>query len=370
MNPEPLFAAYPGLAGRLPRLPLASLPTPLEPAPALADEGGAAEALIKRDDLSAAEYGGNKIRKLEFLIAEARARGARTILTFGAAGSNHALATALQARAHGLRCVSVLVPQPRTHGVRRNLRYASLAGAELHYCSSKAAAAARALALAARIRLRDGVNPMIIPPGGSSPVGAIGFVNAAFELKEQLAAGGHAPPDRIYVACGTMGTAIGLLIGALAAGLPSVIEAVRVVEDRFVNLRRGRRLFKSTVARLRRADPAFPALEFPGDRFHLEDAFFGGEYARHTEASVAAAAWARERLGLKLEGTYTGKAFAAMLADLRAGKRAGQALVFWNTYNSQPFPDAAREIAYTDLPGALHPYFTEPVQPLDQDSGP
>ena len=130
--PLPLFDAYPALRENIPYEPVAQLPTEVGRLEHVSEELGC-EIWMKCDDRSGILYGGNKVRKLGFLLGAARADGCKTVLTFGAAGSNHALATAIYARELGLRAISMLVPQPNAHSVQRNLLRHYLAGAELHH---------------------------------------------------------------------------------------------------------------------------------------------------------------------------------------------------------------------------------------------
>jgi len=354
-----LFEAYPALRAQAPHVVLASLPTPVAPLPLPEAAGGA--VYVKRDDLSAAPYGGNKVRKLEFLLGSAVACGAGAVLTFGAAGSNHALATAIYARQLGLRAISMLVPQPNARSVRRNLLRGHLAGARLLHYSGRSRVALGTLAQFRRERREHGQFPHVFPPGGSSPEGCLGFVNAAFELRAQVDAGLLPAPDRVYVASGTMGTCIGLLIGLGAAGLPAEVVAVRVTDPPYTSPAKARRLYDATKKYLRRAVPDFPDTPFPEDPFTLRHEFLGERYGVHTEAGRAAVARARA-LGLELEGTYTGKAFAALLADAAAGDLRGRTALFWNTYNSHDFSAEIGGMDYRALPKDLHPYFEDAVQ--------
>jgi D-cysteine desulfhydrase len=362
----PLFRRFPRLRQNLPRLSLGCFPTPVQRVNGLESLGGARYVYIKQDGLSAARYGGNKVRKLEFLLAEALRRGSRTVITFGGAGSNHALATALYAKDLGLRPVLVLVPQPVSKAVRKNLLYDAYLGAELVHASRYSTAALRGIWEWVKYRLRDGRAPFLIPPGGSSPLGVVGFVNAAFELAEQVARGELPEPDAVYVASGTMGTCTGLLLGLQAAGLKTRVEAVRVTSGPFTNLSRGKTLFRQTAALLRRLDSSFPNLSFDQSRFTVRDEFFGKAYGLYTPEGMHAVQVARENAALHLEGTYTGKAFAALLADNARGRLDDQCVLFWNTYNARPVEDAVRSVDYHTLPKAFHRYFETPVQALDQ----
>lgn len=360
MSEYPLFEAYPALRDALPRVALAVLPTPVEKA-----QGLDAAVYVKRDDQTAPYYGGNKVRKLELLLGRAQADGVKSVVTFGAAGSNHALATAICARRLGMDCVSMLVPQVNARSVRRNLLMGMKAGAELHHYGGRSSVALGLIRVQIQRRWREGRALMIIPPGGSSALGAAAFVNAAFELKEQVDAGALPPPDCIYAASGTMGTVVGLLLGVCAAGLPSRIVAVRVTAPPYTSPEKARLLFEETNALLRGADPGFPRMAFPEDRFELRDDFLGPGYAVYTPASVEAVQRARACAGIRLEGTYTGKAFAALMADTVSGALEGRTALFWNTYNGRDLSSEVDGLDYHALPKGFHQYFEDPVQPLD-----
>jgi 1-aminocyclopropane-1-carboxylate deaminase/D-cysteine desulfhydrase-like pyridoxal-dependent ACC family enzyme len=359
-----LDEAYPGLAP-LPRLLIAETPTPVDQRenPPFSES----RIYVKRDDLSGRPYGGNKVRKLAFLLGHAMETGAKAVLTFGAAGSNHALATAIYARQHGLDAISMLGDQPNARSVRKNLLRHLAAGADIRYAPDRLSMARHTREYLFAYRRRDGVFPYVIPSGGSSPLGAAGFVDAAFELRRQIEAGLLPEPDLIYVASGTMGTAIGLLAGVLAAGLKTRIMAVRVTPAPFSDPGRGQLLFHATNRLLHETDPAFPLPDWPEDRFILRDEFFGGEYGRHTPASVKAVEAASAHAGLHLEGTYTGKTFAALLSDLREGMLRNKTALFWNTYNSRDLSSAVSGMDYRQLPAPFHRYFETEAQPLDRD---
>ena len=363
-----LFESYPRLRAALPFIALGTFPTPVERLHGLEQMlGSRVSALcMKRDDLSGRLYGGNKVRKLEFILARAMQRGCSEVLTFGGAGSNHALATALYARELGLRGVSMLIPQPNSRCVRQNLLRGLGAGAEFHQSPGMLTTAFATLAQLARHRLRTGRFPYLIAPGGSSPVGMIGFVNAAFELKQQIDAGLLSEPDCIYAASGSMGTVIGLLLGLKAAGLRAKIVAVRVTPAQFSSVRKARRLFAATNAILCGADPSFPNVQFPAADFLFCHDFYGREYGRYTPEAMEAVELFGQTTGVRLEGTYTGKTLAALLADVRAGRLEGKKALFWNTYNSSGLNDESGDIDYHSLPKSFHRYFEEEVQPLDK----
>jgi len=327
--PLPLFERFAGVA-KIPRVELCSLPTPLEPAPVVSDIDG---LVIKRDDLTSALYGGNKVRKLEFLLGQARAEKRGTVLTFGAYGSNHALATAVHARALGLEPHVVLSPQAPGPFAAATLRAHARLGTVIHLVDGWDG---RREAVRAKQQLaeRDGSGPLVIPMGGTNAVGATGYVNAALELLAQCDA---QPPDAVYVAGGTLGTAIGLAVGFAAVGAPTRVVAVRVTPGEVANAPFAERLAAETIALLRLLDASFPALVFGDLAFELRDDWYEPGYGVVTPETAAAVERAAET-GIKLETTYTGKALAALIADAAAGLLGDERVVFWDTYNSAPMP--------------------------------
>jgi len=361
-----IFEQFPGLASSLPHVPLGVFPTPVDRLERLGEDLGLGGLWIKRDDLSGETYGGNKIRKLEFLLGRAVAERRREVMTYGAAGSNHALATAIYAKAIGMRGISMLTPQPNARYIRKNLLMSLAVGAELIHCGSHRYRKPKTLATCMGKRLAYGRTPMIIPVGGTSPLGTVGFVEAAFELAAQIRDGVLPEPDMIYVAFGSMGTAAGIALGLKAAGIASHVEMVRVVPEMMSNSGKFRSLVAETAALLHSADPSFPGIE-PGDlNCALRDGFFGEEYARFTPEGVEAMKRMKDTEGIVLEGTYTGKTFAALLADAGSGRLKGKTALFWNTYNSRDLTPHIRDLDYHDLPRPFHRYFEEDFQPLDE----
>lgn len=361
----PLFKNYPGLKARLPHVPLGNFPTPVQKLERLGEKIGAGQLYIKRDDLSGEIYGGNKVRKLEFLLGQAREKRAAEVLTFGFAGSNHALASAIYAKETGLRSISMLLPQPNAGYVRRNLLMGFQTGAELHYHRNYFAVIRGTLLVLAKHRFRSGRFPMVIAPGGSSTRGIIGFVNAAFELREQVKAGQLPEPDRIYVALGTMGTAAGLILGLQVAGLKSRVIPVRVVDRKYADAGNLARLLRRVNAFLSGLDHSFPRVEYPETDAGIRHDYFGDDYALFTPAGMEAVALMEEREGIRLEGTYTGKALACLIEETGRNRGRDQVILFWNTYNSRDFTPLIRGADYHRLPRGFHRYFEDEVQPLD-----
>jgi D-cysteine desulfhydrase len=362
----PLFKDYPRLAGQLPHVSLGRFPTPVEKLERIGNAIGLNQLYIKRDDLSGLVYGGNKVRKLEFLLGDALRRNAKEVITFGFAGSNHALATAFYAHQLGLGSTSLLLPQPNAHYVRRNLLASHYFKADLCFYKNWTLLGLGLFSQLLRRRAKHGKFPRVIPGGGSCPLGVCGYVNAALELKEQIAAGELPEPDFIYVPLGSMGTAVGLTLGLKTAGLKCRIIAVRVIEKQLANAKKMARLFQETATFLRKLDPAFPLPSRGEGDWTVRDDCLGGGYARFTEKAMKAASLMRERAGMILNGTYSAKAFSALLDDAEKQVLKEKTVLFWNTYNSRDLSKFAAEVDYHQLPEAFHRYFEEDVQPLDR----
>ncbi len=307
------------------RIAIASLPTPVEQL-AVATK---ARVYCKRDDLTSPRYGGNKVRKLEYLLADARRTGAETIVTMGALGSHHVLATSIFGSAEGFDVHAVLIPQPYTIHVEENLRADVAAGATLHRAPNAILAATSMYAIASRLRLR-GKKPYVIGPGGSSPIGALGYVEAGLELAAQVDRGELPEPTAVFLSLGSGGTAAGLALGLAAAGIQARIVAVRATEKYMFHRAMLEVLLRRAQSILRAAEPRFPDVASIALRnVVIDEGELGRGYGHATQASARALNVARER-GLELDGTYTSKAFAALLRD---ADQQGS-LLFLNTLSS------------------------------------
>jgi len=351
-----LETVFPALRDSLRRIALTELPTPVAPAAALAAETGLESLHIKRDDQTAPVYGGNKVRKLEYLFGDAIHRGCDAVVTFGAVGSNHALATAIYADRLGLGCHVIMTDQPVTPYIARTLRYHALLGTHLEYADSHGRAPAIADRLASRHPTGAG-RLYRIPGGGSSPLGALGYVNAALELAAQCT---DTAPDVIYVPCGTMGTVAGLALGLRLAGMQTRIEAVRVVPEQVATSSGIEALCRAANLRLHEIDATIPLIGDPLNTVRLREEFFGTGYAETTPGCRQAVALIRSTESLVLETTYTGKALAALVHDARDGRLNGRRVMFWNTYNARPYPAAVDDEDGSTLPQWARRYLREP----------
>lgn len=320
----------PRLAAHLPRMELASLPTPVRE---LTTEFASSERrlAIKYDNLTGSIYGGNKLRKLEYLFPRVKQRKCLRVATFGAVGSNHALATALYATQCGFECTCFLAHQVKTREAAATINRHIENGTELVRYGGDYATRIDILR-----RHLHGRHAWVIPMGGSSWLGNIGFVAAGLELADQVSRGEITAPDRIYVGAGTMGTAVGIALGLAIAGLDTDVHAVRVSDTSIMNRDALHRLLGKTVLMMRRLDDSVPADLASRANIRVRDEFFGPGYAQGTVQTEEAIEFARDAFALNLESTYTGKAMAALLADWRADAGDKFSALYWHTYNSTP----------------------------------
>jgi D-cysteine desulfhydrase len=350
----PLFRAWPELAKNLPRLSLGDYPTPVQKLEGLGHEN----LWIKREDLSSPLYGGNKVRKLEFVLADALARRCDRVITMGGIGTNHGLATAIFCREAGLACRLLLFTQPVNEYVKRNLLLFARYGAELRYLKGVIRTGASLIITQRLLHPRS----YILEAGGSSPLGTVGVVNAVFELKEQIDAGLMPVPKYIFCPLGSNGTMAGLALGALLAGLPSRVIGVRVTMDaigpmQIANRHTVEKLMKRTCALMKKLCPSLPAVEIP--RQEVLDGYVGEGYGCATAPCLEALSLMKERAGILLDPTYTAKTFAAVCDFIRMKEHAGDAILYWHTYNSADLGCRAAEADCRDLPEELREILEE-----------
>ena len=315
----------------LPRVRLAHLPTPLEPLERLTAALDGPEIWIKRDDCTGLATGGNKARKLEFLMGEALARGAEAVATQGAVQSNHARQTAAAAARLGLECHVLL--ENRTgfadadYNENGNVLLDRLCGAVVHRCSARDDMAAALDELVASLPGGAG-RVYAIPGGGSNAVGACGYANAAAELVEQAEAGGLGL-DAIVLASGSAGTHSGMLAGLLGAGSQVPVYGISVRAEAAAQ--------EAKVLDLAQAAAAHIGLGGTIDAasVRVNDRYVGPGYGIPADSTLAAVRTMAELEGILLDPVYTGKCFAGLLGLVREGVfRAGQRVVFLHTGGS------------------------------------
>ena len=340
-----LFRTYPGLAGKIPWTPIGNFPTPVE-------ELGSSLGLpsgklwVKRDDLTSPLYGGNKVRKLEYLMEDARIRKRNNLITIGGLGSNHALATAIHGSKLGFQVHLCLTDQPVSDYVLRNLAGFLATGARIHYCQNTTNAYKYSRRLFRELK-NKGEAPYFILSGGTCGLSNLGHLSAALELAEQVRAGIVPEPKKLFVAVGTCGTISGLIAGLKISGLSTRVTGVRVV-DSFPAYPFIIRYYAQKVAdHLHRSDPSVPKIRVNTDDFDLLTDYLGAGYGSPTSEGKAAVELATSHIDL--ETTYTGKTLAACLDYIKAAP-GEEKVLFWNSYNSAGFKQLQ---SFDLLPGEI-----------------
>lgn len=313
-------------------MPFGTYPTPVEPLESLSRPGCA--LWVKRDDLTSPLYGGNKVRKLERLLDDARARGAERVVTVGAVGSHHVLATTVFARQVGLGVDAVLVPQPRTSHVVDDLRADLAQGLHALPASSYLHAAWRIVGQLVRRRR------YFIPVGGSNLLGALGYVDAARELASQVRSGSMPEPDLAVVTLGSGGTVAGIAAGLALEGMKTRVLAVVVAEPPAIVAWTARRL----AVRCVRHEGGAIGSRALRERITVDRRWLGRGYGFATPEGDQATEVARG-VGLTLDPTYTAKTFAAALEAV--AQATAPTILYWHTLSSASMApllaDAPRE---------------------------
>lgn len=351
---------YPDLI-KIPWIEIGNYPSDVEPLTQMGEAHGFSELFIKRDDRVNDLYGGNKVRKLEYLLADAKRRGKKTLVTLGGAGSNQVLATAIFGAEHGFKTIGIMLDQPNAEYVRKNLLLDKYFGADLVYAKDSLSEVVEFISEYTKAEL-DGRKPYFVTAGASSPIGNMGFVNAAFELKHQIESGEAPEPDYIIAACGSIGTTAGLSLGCKLAGLRTKVVGVRVSMPWLVTKWRMRRMIVHINDLMRKYDKTVPKLIVRPDDLYLLGDYLGEEYACFTEEGCCTVDEMRDLEGIPLDHTYTGKALAGGLDWLKKREEQDKTVLFWNTYNSRDLSDKAATVDYKSLPPKFHKYFEEPTQ--------
>jgi len=311
---------------RFPRTSLRDGPSPIQHLPRLSHKLGGADIYVKREDLDGLGGGGNKLRKLEFLIGEAQASGADTIITVGGRQSNHARLTAAAAARVGMKCelvLSRLVPiEDPDYVYNGNVLLDSLFGAVIHDIPGNVSAIDFAQDRAAALRAQ-GRNVYVCPLGGSSPAGCLGYAACAAEIFEQEAERGITF-DNIVVANGSGGMQAGLVSGSLAMGRqPNTIVGYTVLAQ--VDKARATTIEKT----LKTSELLNPALVVPDDAVTLRGDQLGSGYGLPTDAMREALGLMASLEGLLLDPVYSGKAFAGLIQEVRNGSlKPGRNVLF------------------------------------------
>ncbi len=300
--------------GRFPRVSICHQPTPIEPMLRLSEHLAGPNLFIKRDDCTGLASGGNKTRKLEFLVGDALKQNADMLVTQGAVQSNHVRQTAAAACRFGLKCHGLLerrVPnQASDYEETGNVLLDKLFGATLEFRPSGLDMNAEAQAVTERLR-GEGHRPYFIPGGGSNEIGALGYVSCAQEIMAQSKASGVSF-DWIVMATGSTGTQAGLVAGLYAhgAGLPVMGVSVRQKHD--VQVAAVHALTDRTLSFL-------GASSIGAEKIIVDDNYVGDGYGLPAESTLEAISVAAQFEGLLLDPVYSAKGFAGLLGMVKAG---------------------------------------------------
>jgi L-cysteate sulfo-lyase len=316
---------------RFARIRLGHFPTPLEPLHNLTRLLGGPRLWIKRDDCTGLSTGGNKTRKLEFLMAEAQSRGADVVITQGATQSNHARQTAAAAARLGMRCHVLLEDRTGSTAVdytqNGNVLLDRLHGATVERRAGGSDMQAEMEAVAERMQ-REGYRPYVIPGGGSNPLGALGYVNAALELAHQSSEMGLRI-DTVVHATGSAGTQAGLV-----TGLAAMNSAIRLLG---IGVRAPREKQEAMVYDLACRTWSLLGLrgELPRDAVQANCDYVGGGYGVPTPGMVEAVTLLARSEGLLLDPVYSGKGMAGLIDLVRQGRfERDRNIVFLHTGGS------------------------------------
>lgn len=358
---KPIINEYFPDLEKIPWISLGEYPTDVEKLERMGEARGFSNLFIKRDDRCNLVYGGNKVRKLEYMLGDAQRKEKKTLITLGAVGSNQVPAIGIFGSELGFDVVGILMDQPNAMYVRENLLLDQYYGIKIVYAKNEVSEIGAFLVEYLRTEIGGG-KPYFITPGASSELGNMGFVNACFELKQQIDNGEVVEPDYIIVPSASIGTSAGLYLGCKLAGLRTRVIGVRVAMAWLVTKWRMARMIRAINNYMRRYDSTVPLVEVKRDDLILLEDYLGKDYAYFTDCGSDCVNDMFNLENIKIEATYTGKALGGGLDWLKKREETEANILFWNTYNSIDFSEKTVTIDYRSLPEKFHKYFTEPVQ--------
>ncbi|MGW8143493.1 MAG: pyridoxal-phosphate dependent enzyme [Anaerolineales bacterium] len=352
----PLFENYPDLQSGISHINLCDLPTPIRQLKNFGRFVNHDRIFIKRDDLSGKLFGGNKVRTLEFLLATADNQVDNLVV--GLPGTSMALATNIYAHHLNIPVKTVLVQQEATVEAQQNLLYFQYLGADL-----------MSVALSDLVEVGSShpnlTKLLKIFPGArildsNSPPGMCGYINAAFELKNQIDEGLLPEPDYLYVPMGLMGTSAGLMLGLEAAGLNTQVICCYIQPEGEFALQEIKHgidtLFTRANEYLNQHDGSFPKQELDSQEIEIRSLSIKTTPAE-IEKSLAWIPRFYALEGIKLDATWTAQAIVSLIHDIENGFLDDQVVLYWHTFNSQPYPEAVTETDYHQLPEEFWHYF-------------
>ncbi len=313
---------------------------------------------IKRNDLISPLYGGNKVRRLEFILADVIKKGKKRVVTMGGIGSNHCLATAIFCRQLGLSCFLSLFEQPLTRYVQENLLLFHRHGAGMSF-SQGILPMALDFYLIRKLRYW---NTYFLESGGSSVIGILGAVNSALELKQQIDSGMMPVPKYIFYPTASNGGMAGLSLGFLLAGLDTTVIGVRVGASHLFGMELNtpgtvKRAMEKTYRFLKKNSKLIPDIDIQTPV--IMNDFCGEGYGHPTKKGLEALEVFKTEANIRLEPVYTAKTCAALVEFIENHSSAHDPILYWHTFNSVDLSQEAASVDHKELPIAFHKFFKD-----------
>lgn len=340
MDQPLIFKHFKELSKNIPWMRLGKFPTPVERLENIGKKIGLQSLWIKRDDLTGEIYGGNKVRTLEFSLAEAAQKQADLIFTYSALGSNWPLSCVIYAKLKGWPTDVLFFPKPLDSNKEKNL--------VLTHDLARQVILAKSLwtfpfVLYFHLRkTKREARIYLSPPGGTSPLTTLGYINAVFELKEQCEKGEAPIPDFVFCPFGSGGTAAGLSIGLNLVGWHTQVMAVRVVDLLVTNKWTLNHLIQRTLSLLQKNGVSHLQWQ---DNVRVVHKYFGKGYSEPTVLGEECVELLRTEENQLLDSTYTGKTFAAILGLAKDKQFTNKHLLFWQTLNSRSLEGLAQRLS-------------------------
>lgn len=352
----PLFEKIPELKV-IKRVSLGIFPTPIQRLSTLEDQlENKANIYIKRDDLTSNIYGGNKVRKLEFTLAQILDKKSTRIITGGGIGSNMTLAISAFAKKYNISVNSVLFEQPLNKHVKNNLLLNSFFDNDICYCKNYFGLSIRLLERFIFYTIKDKKPPYLIIPGDSNPLSNLGYVNAVFELKKQIEENILPEPDYIFVSAGSCGTTAGLLAGVKLVGLKSKIIGVRVSEPIVANKKNIIKMANKTLKYISTYTNSNSFNFVNNNDLDVLANYLGKGYGYPIPKLDETIRFLQEKENIKLDPTYTAKTMLALTDFVRNSDKKYN-ILFINTLNSVDFNNEIEKIKLVNLPKEFHRFF-------------
>lgn len=329
----PLLSRFPSLAQKIAYTPLGLLPTPLEKQPTLAKTLQLETLLVKRDDASGKLFGGNKVRKLEFLLGQATAEQANHVVTWGQPGSSHIAATAIYCHKLGLPCTCMYLPIPNQP---QNERNAQLTKEYAAIEESYRGFGAREQALYKKNKIhveQTGKAMYFVPEGASDVLGALGFVNAVCEIAEQLKEQQQPFPDFVYLLSGTSGSAAGFLAGLDLLNIKTTVVIVALAPDTYPNQHQTKieKLYALIMGYIMHLDLRIGTYQVPQNTVLYQHGFTVASNKQLQTTASTTQALCKQTTGYILDPLYATQLWSAFLLDCNTELLHNKRVLLWNT---------------------------------------